>query len=101
MNTTIHYNKPGGLQIKRLPFDATTRFAVYRLEWTQEALIWSVDAEDGKGFRTLHSVRGAGSIPNEPMYVVIHTAIGGTGGGDPDPATFPQTFHVDYVRVTQ
>ena len=24
-----------------------------------------------------------------------------TGGGDPDPGTFPQTFRVDYVRVTQ
>ena len=58
MNTTIHYNKPGGTPHKKLPFDATTRFAVYRLEWTQGALIWSVDAEDGKGFRTLHSVRG-------------------------------------------
>jgi len=101
VNTTIHYNKPGGLHIKRLPFDATSQFAVYRLEWTQGALIWSVDAEDGKGFRTLHSVRGAASIPNEPMYVVLHTAIGGMGGGDPNPATFPQTFFVDYVRVTQ
>ena len=37
VNTTIHYNKPGGLHIKKLPFDATTRFAVYRLEWTQGA----------------------------------------------------------------
>jgi beta-glucanase (GH16 family) len=101
VNTTVHYNKPGGLHIKELPFDATTQFAVYRLEWTQSVLIWSVDAEDGKGFRTLYSVRGSSSVPNVPMYVVIHTAIGGTGGGDPDPKTFPQTFQVDYVRVTQ
>ena len=41
------------------------------------------------------------TFPNVPMYLVIHTAIGGIGGGDPDPATFPQTFEVDYVRITQ
>ena len=35
------------------------------------------------------------------MYLVIRTAIGGTGGGRPDPGTFPQTFQMDYVRVTQ
>jgi beta-glucanase (GH16 family) len=101
LNTTVHYNKPGGLHINELPFDATTRFAIYRLEWAEGALIWSVDAEDGRGLRTLYSVRGSRSVPNVPMYLVINAAIGGTGGGDPDPATFPQTFQVDYVRVTQ
>jgi hypothetical protein len=35
------------------------------------------------------------------MYLIIHTAIGGTGGGEPDPASFPQTFEVDYARITQ
>jgi hypothetical protein len=35
------------------------------------------------------------------MYVVINAAIGGTGGGTPNPATFPQVFSVDWVRVTQ
>jgi beta-glucanase (GH16 family) len=101
VNTTVHYNKPGGLHIQELSFDATTQFAVYRLEWTRGALIWSVNAEDGKGFRKLYSVRGWRHVPNVPMYLVINTAIGGLGGGDPDPGTFPQTFQVDYVRVTQ
>jgi hypothetical protein len=40
-------------------------------------------------------------FPNVPMYVVINAAIGGIGGGHPDPGTFPQTFQVDYVRITQ
>ena len=101
VNTTVHYNRPGGLHIKGLSFDAAARFAVYRLEWSQNALIWSVDAEDGRGFRQLHVVWGSRRVPNVPMYVVIHTAIGGTGGGNPDPNTFPQIFQVDYVRVTQ
>ena len=101
VNTTVHFNRPGGLHLQRLPFDATTRFMVYRLQWAPGSLVWSVDAEDGKGFRELYSVKGSSKVPDVPMYVVIHTAIGGTGGGNPDPSTFPQTLAVDYVRVTK
>ncbi|MET0144770.1 MAG: glycoside hydrolase family 16 protein [Ilumatobacteraceae bacterium] len=101
VNTTVHFNEPGGLHLQPLPFDATTRFMVYRLEWTPESLVWSVDAEDGEGFRELYSVDGSDDVPDVPMYVVIHTAIGGTGGGEPDPDSFPQTFEIDQVRITQ
>jgi len=101
VNTTVHYNRPGGLHMQPLPFDATTRFMIYRLQWAPELLVWSVDAEDGKGFRTLYSVDGARNVPDVPMFLVLHMAVGGTGGGNPDPATFPQTFEVDSVRITQ
>jgi beta-glucanase (GH16 family) len=101
VNTTVHFNEAGGRHMESLPFDATTRFMVYRLQWTPESLVWSVDAEDGKGFRVLRTVSGSEHVPNVPMFLVIHTAIGGVGAGDPDPATFPQTFEVDSVRITQ
>ena len=79
VNTTVHYNEPGGLHLQSLPFDATERFMVYRLQWTPGSLVWSVDAEDGEGFRELRSVSGSDNVPNVPMYLVIHTAIGGIG----------------------
>jgi beta-glucanase (GH16 family) len=101
VNCTVHFNVPGGLHLQPLPFDATSRFMIYRLKWSKDSLIWAVDAEDGGGFRTLRSVTGAGSVPDVPMYVVLNAAIGGSGGGTPDPSTFPQTFEVDWVRVTQ
>jgi beta-glucanase (GH16 family) len=101
VNTEVHFNRPGGTHEQPLPFDATTRFMVYRLEWEPGSLVWSVDAEDGKGFRKLRTVTGSDNVPDVPMYLVIHTAIGGLGGGEPDPTTFPQTFEVDYARITQ
>jgi beta-glucanase (GH16 family) len=101
VNCTVHFNTPGGLHEQPLPFDATTRFMVYRLQWTPGSLVWSVDAEDGAGFRALRTVDGAGNVPDMPMYVVINAAIGGNGGGTPDPSSFPQTFEVDWVRITQ
>jgi len=101
VNNTVHFNVAGGLHLASLPFDATTRYMVYRLQWTQNSMIFSVDAEDGVGYRTLRTVSGAGTVPDVPMYVVINAAIGGTGGGTPNPSTFPQVFSVDWVRVTQ
>ena len=101
VNTTVHYLRFGGTHLQSLPFDATTRFMVYRLQWSPGSLVWSVDAEDGKGFRKLRSVSGSNNVPAVPMYLLIHTAVGGIGGGNPDPASFPQTFEVDSVRITQ
>jgi beta-glucanase (GH16 family) len=101
VNCTVHFNTPGGLHQQSLPFDASTRYMVYRLQWWLNSLIWSVDAEDGVGFRTLRTLTGSGAVPDVPMYVTINAAIGGTGGGTPNPSTFPQTFFVDWVRITQ
>jgi beta-glucanase (GH16 family) len=87
---------------KSLPFDATTRFMVYRLEWTSTSLIWKTDAEDGNGFITQLSMTGGTpgtDIPNTAGFVLIHTAIGGFGGA-PDSATYPVSTEVDYVNIT-
>lgn len=100
VNTVVHFGVSGGTSLQTIPFDATTRFMVYRLQWAAGSMAWSVDAEDGVGFRTLRTVTGSG-VPDVPMYVVLNMAIGGTGGGTPNSGTFPQTFQVDYVRVTK
>ena len=100
VNNQVHFESANvGPGIKNLPFDATTRFMVYRLQWAAGSMIWSVDAEDGNGFRTLSSLSGS-SVPNVAMYVILHAAIGGFAG-TPNPSTYPQTFQVDYVRITQ
>lgn len=101
VNNNVHFNVPGGTHENSLPFDATTRFMVYRLQWSKDLMIWSVNAEDGAGYRMLRTVTGAGNVPDVAQYVVINAAIGGLGGGTPNPTTFPQTFTVDWVRVTQ
>lgn len=103
VNNALHFitaNRTGSGE-KNLPFDATTRFMVYRLVWTSTSLTWYVDAEDGNGWVTLTTMTGVAGvdIPNTPAYLIIHTAIGGFAGGTPNPATFPQTMTVDYAQV--
>jgi beta-glucanase (GH16 family) len=101
VNNVAHFETSGSPVQAPLPFNATSRFMVYRLEWSAGALVWSVDAEDGAGFRTLRTITDPTKIPNVPMYLTINAAIGGIGGGTPNPATFPQTFQVDWIRITQ
>jgi len=101
VNNQVHFESANvGPGIQTMPFNATSRFMVYRLQWAAGSMIWSVDPEDGGGFQTLSSLSGA-SVPNVAMYLILNAAIGGIGGGTPDSSTFPQTFQVDYVRVTQ
>lgn len=104
VNNALHLttNNRTGSGEKSLPFDATTRFMVYRLVWTATTLTWLVDAEDGVGFRTLTSMSGTAGvdIPNVPMFLIINMAVGGAGGGTPNSATFPQTMEVDYALIT-
>jgi beta-glucanase (GH16 family) len=38
---------------------------------------------------------------NQPHYMLLNLAIGGTQGGDPSNTKFPNRFEVDYVRVYQ
>lgn len=103
-NCQLHFitGSRGGSGEKSLPINVTSRFMVYRLEWTATSLVWKTDCEDGSGFRTLLTITGtAGTdIPNTPGYLIIHTAIGGVGGGTPSSGTFPVTMEVDYATVT-
>jgi beta-glucanase (GH16 family) len=99
VNCTQHWQTAGGLFEPTLPYNATTRFMIYRLQWSAGSLIWSVDPEDGSGFQTLRTI--SGSVPNVPMYVVLNMAVGGNGGGTPNDPDFPMTMEVDWVRVKQ
>lgn len=99
VNCTNHYISPDSLTEEALPYDATTRFMVYRLQWTASSIIWSVDPEDGTGFQTLRSL--SSNIPTNPMFLIINQAIGGIGGGTPVSGDYPLTSEVDWVRVTR
>jgi len=64
---------------------------VYRLDWSASALVFSIDGVATTKFTT--------EIPYRPMFPIISMEIENGSGGRPDPAAFPQTMQVDYVRV--
>jgi beta-glucanase (GH16 family) len=65
----------------------------YTLIWTPESLTWEID-----GVQTCQMTQ---FVPNQPMFLIINTAVGGIGAGRVAPKTLPQTTEIDYVRVTQ
>ncbi len=84
--------------------DWTSDFHVWRMDWTADSIKIFVDDyllndvslentvnEDGSGFNPFQ----------QPHYILVNLAIGGTNGGDPSQTTFPTRYEIDYIRVYQ
>lgn len=79
---------------------ATADFHVYAVDWTKEAMEFSVDGK--VYFRFENEGKGEEVWPfDKPHYLILNLAIGGSWGGQKgiDPASFPQRMEVDWVRV--
>lgn len=103
INEQIHYTGTANKtdpQLPDFPFYATvadnaTAFHTYRFEWSAQTLVWKID---GAVTRT---VTDPVYIPNSPMFLLIQNEMGGVFGGVPNPATYPDTFAIDSVKIWQ
>ena len=74
--------------------DFSENFHTYTLEWAPGWLRWKIDGITRKEVTT--------DVPNQPMYLILNTAVGGKWPGAPDQGTvFPQHFRIDYIHVYQ
>ncbi|HMC01507.1 MAG TPA: glycoside hydrolase family 16 protein, partial [Flavobacteriaceae bacterium] len=74
----------------------TTEFHNYTLEWTPDEIFLLVDDE------VYHSVPNTVDLPfHSDFFLILNVALGGTLGGDIDPAFTEDVMEVDYVRVYQ
>ena len=85
----------------------TANFHVYDLDWTVNAITWSVD---GSPYETqtnwISSTGNPYPFPfNQPFFLLMNLATGGDYVGNPDTgsidASLPNEMQVDYVRVYQ
>lgn len=79
-------------------------FHIWQLDWNSEAIKISVDGEvlnETDLEEAVNQDRGRSEPFQEPHYLMLNLAIGGTRGGDPSKTEFPARFEVDYVRVYQ
>jgi len=80
--------------------DYDTAFHVYGIEWTPTRVAFYVD---GKIILTADKAtmgNTASQWPfDQPFWLKLNLAVGGSYGGDPTSGTFPQTMEVDWVRV--
>ncbi len=79
-------------------------FHVWELDWTRKAIKISVD---GRVLNETSLDKAVNIDPpdtqpfQEPHYILLNLAIGGSRGGNPADTEFPARFEVDYVRVYQ
>jgi beta-glucanase (GH16 family) len=92
---TAAYTLPGGAAY-------ADGFHLFAVEWEAGVVRFYVD-------ETLYETETSAKIPagttwvfDQPFFLLLNVAVGGTWPGDPDGTTvFPQTMLVDYVRVCQ
>jgi beta-glucanase (GH16 family) len=94
---TNHFTGPDGRHASKgsgkvaMP-DLSADFHTYAVEWTPEAIVWYFD-----GVEKFRSDQG---VPQQPMYLLVNLAIGGSWPAPPDETTvWPASFDVDYVRA--
>lgn len=84
--------------------DWSQDFHIWLLDWDAETIKISVDGKllnDTPLDKAINQDRRNSEPFQEPHYILLNLAIGGTQGGDPTETHFPARFEVDYVRVFQ
>jgi beta-glucanase (GH16 family) len=76
-------------------------FHLFAVEWDVYQIRWYVDDINYQNQSNWFTDGGIYPAPfDQPFFVILDLAIGGTFPGNPDNATvFPQSVIVDYVRV--
>ncbi|MFD2528818.1 MULTISPECIES: glycoside hydrolase family 16 protein [Polaribacter] len=97
--STIHYpgNFAGGgpSMSTSLP-TSTTEFHVYTIDWSENEIKFSIDNV------AYHTLENDASLPfNADFFFIMNVAMGGTLGGDVDPAFTEDVMEVDYIKVFQ
>ena len=77
--------------------DFSEQMHVFAIEWDPDLITWYVDD-------ILYQAIGRGHVSgtwvfDDPFFLILNLAVGGTLGGEPDPSIFPADMIVDYVRV--
>lgn len=77
-----------------------TGWNVYRVEWTDTAIIWYVNGV--KTFTYAPVVKSENKWPfTTPFYLILSQQLEGNWVGQVEPSTLPVNMYVDYVRVYQ
>jgi len=102
---TIHgpgYSGAMGLgQWNRQDYNIADDFHIYAIEWDTDQISWFYDGEKYSTY-TREDIGNRPWAFDQPFFIILNLAIGGTLGGIVTPDTeFPAEYLIDYVRVYQ
>jgi beta-glucanase (GH16 family) len=75
----------------------SAKYHLYSIDWTPNKIVWSFD---NKPYFTLtpSGVRGNRWVFNQEYFLILNLAMGGTFGGDTNPAVKSARMSVDWIR---
>jgi beta-glucanase (GH16 family) len=74
-------------------------YHTFVIEWDENIIKWFIDGEQYHQ-ATPENLPGRQWVFNDPQFLILNLAIGGSFGGSIDPSIpFPQQYWIDYVRV--
>ena len=74
--------------------DFSENYHLFSLVWTSQTITWYIDGID--------CFESQLDVSNQPMYLIINSALGGGWAGPPDTSTvLPQYMDIDFVRIYQ
>ncbi len=77
-------------------------FHTFAVEWEPDSIRWFIDSTNYFTATADDVPDGSNWVFNHPFFMIMNVAVGGNWPGSPDETTtFPQTMHVDYVRLYQ
>lgn len=99
---TENYNHMKGTQKTaiKMVIGAMDDFHLYRIDWTPYAIRGYIDNQFI--FEHVNEGKGVGAWPfDKKFHLLLNVAVGGNWGGQQgvDPAVFPASMEIDYVRV--
>ncbi len=85
----------------RQTYNIADDFHTYAIEWDKDQISWFYDDVKYSTY-TRNDVGARKWVFDQPFFIILNLAIGGTLGGLVNPNTvFPAQYLVDYVRVYQ
>jgi beta-glucanase (GH16 family) len=88
------------LPLDTLPADWTDQFHTWGMEWNAEGVRLYMDDTLYNEWDSSQD-SGDGSLEGfqQPHFIILNQAIGGTSGGDASGVVYPTRYEVDYVRL--
>jgi beta-glucanase (GH16 family) len=74
-------------------------FHEYAVDWSEQSFIFYIDKKEIVRFNKKDYIPKAEWPFDQPFYLILNLAIGGTWGGPIDDKIFPMTMQFQYVKV--
>ncbi len=81
--------------------DAQDEFHEYRMDWDPDHISFYIDQKLQEVFHRSPDATDETWPFNQPFYLILNIALGGTWGGPIDDQIFPTAFQFKYVKVYQ